>query len=94
MLNIKGSFRYGPGAYKLALQLIANGQIDPRPIVTHRYPFEQAQKAFETMIRGEGEDGQRPVKVLIMGPIHAFKNIVDVTPADDKLSVTWFTSPD
>ncbi len=42
---------------------------------------------------GNRRDAANAVKVLIMGPIHAFENSLDVTLANDKPSVTWFTSP-
>ena len=47
MMAIKGSFRYGAGVYDLAISLVARGLIDLKPLVTHRYPFEEAGAAFK-----------------------------------------------
>lgn len=35
-LTFKGSFRYGPGDYPLAVALAAQGKVDLKPLVTHR----------------------------------------------------------
>ncbi len=35
------------GKYDRALQLIADGKIDADVLITHRFPFEQTQEAFE-----------------------------------------------
>ena len=47
MMAIKGSFRYGAGVYDLAISLVARGLIDLKPLVTHRYSFEEAPAAFQ-----------------------------------------------
>jgi len=39
--------------------LLLSGRLDLEPIVTHEYPLEQYEQAFETMISGEG------IKVLL-----------------------------
>lgn len=36
-LTVKGSFRYGPGDYPLAISLVSSGKIDVKPLITHRY---------------------------------------------------------
>lgn len=46
-VDIRGVFRY-VNTYQRALDLVASGLIDPRFIVTHRFPIEKALKAFET----------------------------------------------
>ena len=58
-MSIKGSFRYGAGVrdalsatlipqvYDLAISLVARGLIDLKPLVTHRYSFEEAPAAFK-----------------------------------------------
>ncbi|KAK9471441.1 chaperonin 10-like protein [Dipodascopsis tothii] len=61
-LTMKGSFRYGPGDYNLAVELIASGKVDVKPLITHRVPFEKAEEAFKTVMAGKG------VKVMISGP--------------------------
>jgi threonine dehydrogenase-like Zn-dependent dehydrogenase len=38
----------GKGKYEIALRLAERGIIDPAQLITHRFPFEEALKAFET----------------------------------------------
>ncbi|KAI1301715.1 Sorbitol dehydrogenase [Halotydeus destructor] len=57
-LDIRGVFRYR-NSYALALSLIADGKIDVKPLITHRFKLEQALDAFETARKGEG------IKVMI-----------------------------
>jgi len=57
-LVITTSLRYA-NCYPLALSLIADGKVDPRPMITHRFNLEDALEAFETVKRGDG------VKVMI-----------------------------
>jgi L-iditol 2-dehydrogenase len=42
-----------------AIQLVQNGMIDVRSLVTHRFPFEQAAEAFKVAVKREG------IKVII-----------------------------
>ncbi|CAA7259867.1 unnamed protein product [Cyclocybe aegerita] len=67
-LNYKGSFRYGPGDYPLAISLVANGKIDLKPLVTHRFKFNDAITAFNATRKGKSEDGKGVIKVIINGP--------------------------
>ncbi|KAL0571183.1 hypothetical protein V5O48_010775 [Marasmius crinis-equi] len=67
-LNLKGSFRYGPGDYTLAIALVAQGKIDLKPLVTHRYPFTEALTAFKATQAGKSEDGKGVIKAIISGP--------------------------
>jgi len=73
-INFKGSFRYGPGDYPLAIALVAQGKIDLKPLVTHRYPFDKAIEAFEATKAGKSADGKGVIKAVISGP--------DVSPDD------------
>lgn len=57
-LIVMTSLRYA-NSYQLALSLIADGKVDPRPMITHRFDLEHALEAFETVKRGDG------VKVMI-----------------------------
>jgi len=56
--NIEVTTSVGPDFgidFPLAMQWIAEGRIDVKPIITHRYPFEAIQEAFETFVdRKEG----------------------------------------
>jgi len=57
-LMITTSLRYA-NCYPLALLMIAEGKVDPRPMITHRFDLEHTLEAFETVKRGVG------VKVMI-----------------------------
>jgi D-xylulose reductase len=61
-LVVKGSFRYAAGDYELAVKLVAEGKVDVMKLVTGRYDFKDAEKAFEETKSGKG------IKVLIRGP--------------------------
>ncbi|KAJ6515779.1 xylitol dehydrogenase [Mycena sanguinolenta] len=67
-LNYKGSFRYGPGDYPLAIGLVARGKINLKPLVTHRFPFNDAITAFKATRSGKSEDGKGVIKAIISGP--------------------------
>ncbi|KAI0750744.1 xylitol dehydrogenase [Daedaleopsis nitida] len=73
-INFKGSFRYGPGDYALGIALVAQGKVDLKPLVTHRFSFDQAVQAFQTTRTGKSEDGKPVIKAVISGP--------DVSPDD------------
>lgn len=62
-LNIKGSIRYTTGVYPAAVDLVASGKIDVKRLITNRYKFEEAEKAFELVKAGK-ED---VFKVVIEG---------------------------
>ncbi|KAH8116780.1 xylitol dehydrogenase [Phellopilus nigrolimitatus] len=67
-LDIKGSHRYGPGDYALAISLTSSGKIDLKSLITHRFAFDDAPSAFEAMKAGKGLDGRDVLKVIISGP--------------------------
>ncbi|KAL5529749.1 hypothetical protein ACEPAG_5734 [Sanghuangporus baumii] len=71
-LTAKGSITYCAGDYPLALGLVTSGKIDLKPLVTHRFRFEDAVKAFETTRAGKSvdENGQtrNVIKTIISGP--------------------------
>lgn len=50
--------RYGPGDYPMAISLVARGLIDLKPLVTHRFKFEEAVKAFGVTQQGKDEEGK------------------------------------
>ena len=62
-LTIKGSIRYSFGCYPQAIRLIASGKVQPSKLITHRFKFEQAEKAFELVRRAE----ENTLKVIIEG---------------------------
>ncbi|XP_019620327.1 PREDICTED: sorbitol dehydrogenase-like [Branchiostoma belcheri] len=57
-VDIRGTFAY-PNCYPTALSMVASGQVNVKPLVTHRYSLEQALEAFEVVKRGEG------IKVMV-----------------------------
>ncbi|KAL7274030.1 hypothetical protein RUND412_003090 [Rhizina undulata] len=61
-ITMKGSFRYGPGDYRLAVELLASGRVGVKELITGRVKFEDAQRAFEQVAEGKG------IKMLIDGP--------------------------
>lgn len=61
-LNIKGSFRYGSGDYKLAVDLVASGKVNVKELITGVVQFEEAEQAFKEVKAGQG------IKTLIAGP--------------------------
>lgn len=67
-LTIKGSFRYGPGDYELAIALAGAGKIDLKPLITHRFSFEQCPDAFNINRAGKSPDGKAVIKAIISGP--------------------------
>ncbi|OMP87726.1 D-xylulose reductase A, partial [Diplodia seriata] len=46
-LHIKGSIRYTAGCYPAAVDLVASGKVPVKKLVTNRFKFEEAEKAFE-----------------------------------------------
>jgi D-xylulose reductase len=61
-LNVKGSFRYGPGDYKLAVDLISSGRVKVKELISKKVAFEDAEEAFKDVKAGKG------IKILIEGP--------------------------
>jgi D-xylulose reductase len=60
-LNFKGSFRYGSGDYKLAVELVATGKISVKEFITAQFKFEDAEQAYVDMKSGKG------IKTIIEG---------------------------
>ncbi|KAL1876661.1 hypothetical protein Plec18167_005069 [Paecilomyces lecythidis] len=58
----KGSFRYGPGDYRLAIGLMNSRRVRLDGMVTHEYSFSEAQEAFENVVDRNG------IKSVIYGP--------------------------
>uniref|UniRef100_A0A674P772 Sorbitol dehydrogenase n=1 Tax=Takifugu rubripes TaxID=31033 RepID=A0A674P772_TAKRU len=52
-VDIRGVFRYR-NTWPMAIAMLASGKVNVKPLVTHRFPLEQAVKAFETTRQGIG----------------------------------------
>ncbi len=61
-VTAKGSFRYGSGDYKLAIELVASGKVDVKKLVSETVPFSSAEEAFKKVKKGQ------VIKILIAGP--------------------------
>lgn len=61
-VTARGSFRYGSGDYKLAIDLVGSGKVDVKSLITTVVPFSEAEQAFEKVASGQ------VVKILIAGP--------------------------
>ena len=48
-------------SYPVALELVASGKVNVKPLVTHHYTLEESQKAFDAC--GAGNNGA--IKVMI-----------------------------
>ena len=48
-------------SYPLALEMIASGKLDAKPLITHHFPLEKTLDAFETSRTGAGG----AIKVMI-----------------------------
>ncbi|CAG9994402.1 unnamed protein product [Clonostachys byssicola] len=71
-VKLIGSLRYGPGCYSLAIDLVRQGRINLKPLLTHRVSFNDADKAFHITKAGRGEDGKMVIKTIIDGPPPGF----------------------
>lgn len=67
-LNIKGSFRYGPGDYDTAIELMASQRVNVTPLITKIVPLERAEEAFVGMGDGSG------IKTIIKRPSFAIES--------------------
>jgi D-xylulose reductase len=61
-ITASGSFRYGPGDYTLAIELVASGKVDVKKLITSVVDFQNAEEAFKKVKGGEA------IKVIIAGP--------------------------
>jgi L-iditol 2-dehydrogenase len=53
-LTVTASYSAGPDDMRSALELIAQGRVDPRPLVSHRLPLEETGRAFDLQRRAAG----------------------------------------
>ena len=60
--KLKGSFRYGAGDYKLAIELLQSRRVFVQDLITHEFAFDDAEKAFVSVSQRVG------IKTIIYGP--------------------------
>lgn len=60
--TLKGSFRYGPGDYNLAIELLQSNRIRLQDLITHEFAFSEAEEAFKNVSKRIG------IKTIIYGP--------------------------
>lgn len=60
--TLLGSFRYGPGDYAAAVDLLAAGRVNVKPLISKTYAFEEAEVAFQDSFDKKG------IKQIIYGP--------------------------
>ncbi|KAH8434021.1 NAD(P)-dependent alcohol dehydrogenase [Aspergillus melleus] len=58
----RGSFRYGPGDFQLAVGLLDSRRVKLDGLVTHEFPFTEAEQAFHNVAARSG------IKSVIYGP--------------------------
>ena len=61
-VTARGSFRYGPGDYKIAIELVANRSVEVKKLISGVVDFKNAESAYRRV-----KDG-RDIKILIAGP--------------------------
>jgi 2-desacetyl-2-hydroxyethyl bacteriochlorophyllide A dehydrogenase len=66
-LRLLGSFSYTPAAWRGVLTLLNSGQLRPGPLITHRYPLADWERAIATL-RGSGAGGPRGKVLIEVGP--------------------------
>ena len=52
----------------MAIDLVARGLVDLKPLLTHTFKFEDALEAFEMTKNGKDKDGNFVIKCVIDGP--------------------------
>jgi threonine dehydrogenase-like Zn-dependent dehydrogenase len=57
-LLISASFAYTSAAFAEVAALLRAGQIRPAPLITHRFPLEAYEQAYEVLRSGSGPRGK------------------------------------
>ena len=53
-LNVHGSRNSLPADFKKLIELVAEGSVDPLPMVSRIYPYEQCADAFDALVHNDG----------------------------------------
>jgi L-iditol 2-dehydrogenase len=61
-ISFKGSFRYGPGDFQLAIGLLNSRRVKLDGLITHEFSFSEAEDAFRNVA------GRNGIKSVIYGP--------------------------
>jgi L-iditol 2-dehydrogenase len=61
-ISFKGSFRYGPGDFQLAIGLLNSRRVKLDGLITHEFTFSEAEDAFKNVA------GRSGIKSVIYGP--------------------------
>jgi len=77
-VTARGSFRYGSGDYKLAIELVAAGRVDVKKLITGVVEFKHAEEAFKKVKEGE------VIKILIAGPNEKVDREIDTSVDESK----------
>ncbi|WVO16212.1 chlorophyll synthesis pathway protein BchC [Cryptococcus depauperatus] len=84
-IQIRGAWRYGSGDYPLAIDLVARGQVNLEPLLTHTFKFKDALEAFEITKAGKDKNGK--------GVIKSFANWMKSPAAKQYFFSTHFWGP-
>jgi len=60
-ITLFGSWAWSLDEFRQGLELLASGKVDRKPLITHRFPLEQAREAYETQLNAE-----EAIKVLLV----------------------------
>jgi L-iditol 2-dehydrogenase len=63
-IMLLGIFRYA-NCYPKALELIASGKVNVKPLITHRYSLQQVIEAFEVARDMQDKSGKQSIKVCV-----------------------------
>lgn len=78
-VTARGSFRYGSGDYKLAIELVAAGKVDVKKLINGIVAFKDAEEAFKKVKEGQ------VIKILIAGPNEKVESGLDTSVDEAKL---------
>lgn len=59
-IKLLGSWGFEYGEYQQAIEMIASGKVDRKPLITHEFPLDKATEAFEAQLNYE-----EAIKILL-----------------------------